>query len=81
MICELRSYTFRPGKLQDFVAAFEARALAILAPRLRGFRPTESGVLNRAIHLWEHEDRDGRAQIRAKKRAGFDKLREQKCCP
>jgi hypothetical protein len=66
MIYEIRTYTFQPGRLQDFVAAFEAEALPILAPRLRGFWRTESGILNRAIHLWEHEDREGRAQIRAK---------------
>lgn len=66
MIYEIRTYTFEPGRLEDFVAAFEAEALPVLAPRLLGFWRAESGILNRAVHLWEHEDRTGRAHIRAK---------------
>jgi NIPSNAP len=64
MIYELRTYTFKAGRLQDFIAAFEAEALPVLALRLRGFWRSESGVLNRAIHLWEHEDRQDRTRIR-----------------
>lgn len=66
MIYEIRTYTFQSGRLEDFVAAFEAEALPVLAPRLLGFWRAESGILNRAVHLWEHEDRTGRAHIRAK---------------
>ena len=70
MIYELRTYLFHPANFPEYVAAVERPEVAkALRPYLKGFWASESGILNRVLHLWEYRDRAERAEARAKRAA------------
>ena len=56
MICELRSYTLRPNKLQDFMRFYGEKALPIIKHVLEG-----QGKL---VGHWATKSRDGRPRGR-----------------
>lgn len=67
MLVEQRCYTFRPGRLGPFLAAYEAEALAVHTlhlGRLLGYFTAESGEINQVVHLWAFDDHADRAARR-----------------
>ena len=73
MIIEMRTYTIKPGELQNFIAIYdkEIRAIhtEILGNQL-GFFYTEVGNVNEVVHLYAYdsfEDRQSRREILAKR--------------
>jgi hypothetical protein len=66
MIVEQRSYTALPGQVPAFLALVEAEGLPIQHRHLGvplGYFQSESGELNRIVHLWGYAsaaDRDNR---------------------
>ena len=63
MIYELKTYTVRPGRMQDCLDAYAEEGYAYFKPfedRLHGYFTTEVGPLNRLVQMWKfgsHEDR------------------------
>jgi hypothetical protein len=68
MIIEKRTYTFHPGKLQEFLAMYEAEGLALHTKYLPmiGYFVSEIGTLNQVITLWGYESMQQRDDLRAK---------------
>ena len=69
MIVEERMYTVRPGKMREFLNLVENEGLAIQTPYLGaplGYFTTETGELNKAIHLWQFESMGDREEKRAR---------------
>jgi hypothetical protein len=67
MIVEERIYTLQPGKVGEYLAAYQAEGLAIQQPilgNLIGYFSTEFGMLNQVIHLWGYEDLNERERRR-----------------
>lgn len=59
MIVDQRTYTTRPGKLQQFVETFAAQGLPLYTRycgTLIGYFTSESGPLNQVVHLWRYTD-------------------------
>lgn len=66
MIYEFRSYTLRPGTLQEFLKRFgDALPMRERLSKLAAFWYTEIGPLNEVIHVWPYEDAAERSKIRA----------------
>ena len=67
MIYEIRTYTIKVGKVNEYVKHFEQVGLPIISKysRLVGYWLTETGKLNQIIHIWEYTDFDDRTQKRA----------------
>jgi hypothetical protein len=66
MIYEVRTYTLRPGTLDEFVQRYERR----LPSRLRhsplgGFWHTDFGPLNQVVHVYPYDDLQHRTRVRA----------------
>lgn len=69
MIHELRVYTLWPGKVPEFLKLAGERAMTIRGNdygTCRGYWFSEFGTLNQIYHLWEYEDLNARAALRAK---------------
>lgn len=69
MLVEQRTYTTQAGKINDYLALYEAEGLAIQKPilgRMVGYYRTEIGPLNQVIHMWAYKDLNERAERRAK---------------
>jgi hypothetical protein len=67
MIYELRTYTLRPGTLNDVVTAASTVSRDIRKDnygKLEGYWQTEIGPLNQVMHLWSYPDLNQRAQLR-----------------
>jgi NIPSNAP len=66
MIYELRSYVLASERFAEYVAAFSERpaVVEVLRPYLRGFWSSESGILNRVLHVYEYRDRAQRLAAR-----------------
>jgi hypothetical protein len=65
MIIEKRTYTFHPGKIQEFLALYEREGLPLHTKYLPmiGYFVSEIGTLNQVIIMWGYEsmaDRDTR---------------------
>ena len=65
MIIEKRTYTFHPGKVQEFLALYEREGLPLHTKYLPmiGYFVSEIGTLNQVIIMWGYEsmaDRDTR---------------------
>ncbi|MCO5082073.1 MAG: NIPSNAP family protein [Rhizobiaceae bacterium] len=65
MIIEKRTYTFHPGKVQEFLALYEREGLPLHSKYLPmiGYFVSEIGTLNQVITMWGYEsmaDRDTR---------------------
>jgi hypothetical protein len=68
VLIEQRTYTTLPGRLRDYLALYEAEALAIQLRhlgRLVGYYMSEIGDLNQVVHLWAYESLDERSERRA----------------
>src|SRR5438105_7869294 len=67
MIFELRSYVLRSERFSEYLATFgeQPEVVEVLRPYLRGFWSSESGILNRVMHMYEYRDRAERAPVRA----------------
>ena len=68
MIVDQRTYTTRPGHLQDFVDTFAAEGLPLYTRycgTLIGYFTSESGALNQVVHLWGYADAADRDTRRA----------------
>jgi hypothetical protein len=68
MIVDQRTYTTRPGRLQDFVDTFAAQGLPLYVRycgTLIGYFTSESGALNQVVHLWGYADAADRDTRRA----------------
>jgi hypothetical protein len=68
MIIEKRTYTFHPGKVQEFLALYEKEGLAIHTSYLPliGYFVSEIGTLNQVITMWSYESMADREEKRAK---------------
>jgi hypothetical protein len=71
---ELRTYTFHPGKLPEFLRVYEAEGLEVqkrILGHMVGYYTTDIGMLNQVVHLWAYADlkdrQDRRAQLAADK--------------
>ena len=65
MIIEKRTYTFHPGKVQEFLALYEREGLPLHTKYLTmvGYFVTDIGPLNQIITMWSYDsmaDRDDR---------------------
>ena len=72
MIIEMRTYTIKPGELQNFITIYDKEIrdihTKILGNQL-GFFYTEFGNVNEVVHLYAYdsfEDRQSRREILAK---------------
>ena len=71
MIYEVRTYTLKPGTVEQFEKNFaEALPYRQKYSKLSAFWHTDIGPLNQVIHVWEYNDLNQRADVRAK--AGKD---------
>ena len=69
MIHELRVYTVHAGKQPEFLKLAGERAMKIRGNdygKCLGYWTSEHGTLNQIFHLWEYEDLNQRAEIRAR---------------
>jgi hypothetical protein len=65
MMYEVRTYTFRPGTLAEFVERYSKRLpLREKHSKLGAFWTTEVGPLNQAIHVYPYESLEQRTQVR-----------------
>jgi NIPSNAP len=65
MIYEVRTYTFRPGTLAEFVERYSKRLpLREKHSKLGAFWQTEVGPLNQAIHVYPYDDLAQRTAVR-----------------
>ena len=66
MIYELRTYTLYPGGLAPWLKLYEEHAIPIFETiqtmQLIGYFRTETGVLNRVLHLWAYPDKPAREE-------------------
>lgn len=67
MIIEKRTYTFHPGKVQEFLALYEREGLAIHTKYLPliGYFVSDIGTLNQVITMWGYESMADREEKRA----------------
>ena len=66
MIYEMRIYTVKVGKMNQYIKHFEKIGLPIISKysKLIGYWYTETGVLNQVIHIWEYENFNERIEKR-----------------
>jgi NIPSNAP len=65
MMYEVRTYTFRPGTLPEFVERYSKRLpLREKHSKLGAFWTTEVGPLNQAIHVYPYENLEQRTAVR-----------------
>ncbi|CAH0343858.1 NIPSNAP family protein [Bacillus sp. CECT 9360] len=66
MIYEMRTYSIKVGKTQEYLKLFEEIGLPLITKyaKLVGYWYTEIGELNQVIHVWEYESLDTRAERR-----------------
>ncbi|MFB9324482.1 NIPSNAP family protein [Paenibacillus aurantiacus] len=66
MVYEMRTYTVKVGKLNEYIKHFEEVGLPIISKyaKLIGYWYTDIGELNQVIHIWEYEDLNQRAARR-----------------
>ena len=67
MIIEKRTYTFHPGKVQEFLALYEREGLPLHTKYLPliGYFVSEIGTLNQVITMWGYQDMGEREAKRA----------------
>jgi hypothetical protein len=69
MIVELRTYTFHPGKMPEFLRIYLAEGFEVqtrILGNLLGYYSTEAGMLNQLVHLWGYASFDDRLERRAR---------------
>ena len=68
MIVEMRTYTFHPGKVNEYLGLYEEEGLPIQTPilgNMLGYFSTDIGNLNQIVHMWGYDDLTERARRRA----------------
>ena len=68
MLIEMRTYMLVPGGAAKWLAAYEAKGMAIQLPilgRLIGYFSTEIGPLNQIVHMWGYDSFEDRMKRRA----------------
>jgi hypothetical protein len=68
MIVEERTYTVKPGTVQQYYADYDPRGLEIqkrILGNLIGYFHTEIGELNQIVHLWGYDSLAEREKRRA----------------
>ena len=67
MVHEMRTYTIKVGKLQEYLHLFEEVGLPIISKysQLVGFWYTEIGELNQIVHIWAYDSLDVRQERRS----------------
>ncbi|PRY05954.1 NIPSNAP family protein [Paraburkholderia sp. BL25I1N1] len=68
MIVEMRTYTFQPGKLREWLPYFEKERFPIQQKhlgKLLGYYTADTGELNQVVQLWAYETFEDRAARRA----------------
>jgi len=67
MIYEIRTYTLKPGMVNEYVKHFKEVGLPIICKysRLVGYWIPETGELNQLIHIWEYESCEDKDKKRA----------------
>ncbi len=66
MICEVRTYTLRPGTVAEFEERFAKRLpLREKHSKLVAFWHTEFGPLNQVVHVYPYDDLRHRTSVRA----------------
>lgn len=78
MIFELRTYDLLPGDAQRYINLFANVGREIISRHLPmvGYYLTDTGRLNRLIHLWRYEDLAERARCRSELYRDADWLRD-----
>ncbi|MBN9245336.1 MAG: NIPSNAP family protein [Mesorhizobium sp.] len=68
MIVEKRTYTFHPGKVQEFLALYEREGLPLHTKYLPllGYFVSDIGPLNQVITMWGYESMADREEKRAR---------------
>jgi len=68
MIVEKRTYTFHPGKVQEFLALYEREGLPLHTKYLPllGYFVSDIGLLNQVITMWGYESMADREEKRAR---------------
>lgn len=68
MIIEKRTYTFHPGKVQEFLALYEREGLPIHTKYLPliGYFVSDIGPLNQVITMWGYESMAEREDKRSR---------------
>ena len=63
MFYEMRTYTLKIGKTQEYLKLFEEVGLPIISKyaKLVGYWYTDIGELNQIVHIWEYPSMDERA--------------------
>ena len=59
MIYDFRMYTFKPGRIPDYMAAVKEFAIPIRAKygvKLAGWYYSDIGELNQVVHIWGYRD-------------------------
>ena len=59
MIYDFRMYTFKPGKIPEYMAAVKEFAIPIRAKygiKLAGWYYSDIGELNQVVHIWGYRD-------------------------
>ena len=66
MIYEMRTYTVKIGKMNQYIKHFEEIGLPIISKysKLKGYWYAETGELNQIIHIWEYESFNERIEKR-----------------
>lgn len=66
MICEVRTYTLRPGTVAEFEERYAQRLpLREKHSKLGAFWHTEFGPLNQVVHVYPYDDLQHRTRVRA----------------
>lgn len=68
MIVEIRTYTFKTGRMAEWAELYETTALACQAEHLgrcAGHYVTDVGPLNQLVHIWLYDSYEDRARRRA----------------
>ncbi|WP_252315910.1 NIPSNAP family protein [Sinobaca sp. H24] len=66
MFYEMRTYTVKVGKVNEYLDHFEEVGFPIISKyaKLVGWWYTDIGELNQVIHIWEYESLDVRKEKR-----------------
>jgi hypothetical protein len=67
MIYEQRTYSVKPGMLNEYLAFFRDVGMPVRQEHnnLVGFWFTEFGPLNQVVHIWKYDSLEHRAALRA----------------
>ena len=69
MIVEQRTYTFHPGRIPAFMAAYDAGPRELqcrILGKMVGYFTSEFGEQNQTVHLWAYDSLADRAERRAR---------------